>query len=66
MDLKAVDKAFNQLFDVIKKIIELKRKGNITKPNAIHKCFRNFMDIYEDLKEDEEKNNICLFCLLIK
>jgi hypothetical protein len=58
MDLKAVDKAFNQLFDVLKKIIELKRKGNITKPNAIHKCFRNFMDIYEELKEEEKFNII--------
>jgi hypothetical protein len=57
MDTAAIDKSFKQLFEVLKEVITYKRRKNMTKPNAIHKCFRDFMDVYGSL-DDEEKSDI--------
>ena len=58
METTKVDKSFNQLMDVIQKVIDLKQRGNIVSTNPIYKYFRKFRRVYASLTTDEKKEMI--------
>lgn len=57
MDVASIDKAMDKLMDTIKKVMDLKTKGNIIQPNIIYKCFNGFRRVYKDF-DNEEKYDI--------